>query len=130
LVLGYANPALESALASLPLPDAPNETFSDASIQLAPGQFFSNVLVPTAAQRGGDYSTFSQPLIDPILGVPFARNVIPTSRLLGPTGNGLYAFEVGPQAAAIPEPSALHLLLVAGLVTALGLRTRKRGIMK
>jgi hypothetical protein len=129
LILGYANPALEAALASLPLPNAPNETFSDASIQLAPGQFFSNVLVPTAAQRGGDYSAFSQPLIDPVFGVPFAGNVIPNVRLLGPTGNGLFAFEVGPQAAAIPEPSALHLLLVAGLVTALGWRIRKRGMV-
>jgi hypothetical protein len=59
-----------------------------------------------------------------------ASGLLPQNRLLGPIGNGLYAFEVGPQAAAIPEPSALHLLLVAGLVTALGLRTRKRGIMK
>jgi hypothetical protein len=124
LVLGYANPALESALGSLPLPDAPNETFSDASIQLAPGQFFSNVLVPTAAQRGGDYSAFSQPLIDPLTGTPFAGNIIPNVRLFG-----LYAFEVGPQAATIPEPSALNLMLIAGLATTFGFTVRKRRLV-
>ncbi len=40
-----------------------------------------NALVPTAAQRQGDFSALSTPLVDPDTRQPFAGNVIPQARL-------------------------------------------------
>lgn len=122
LVLGNSDLALAQALASIPLPTSPNETFSNAYVGLAPAMFFSNVFVPTAAQRSGDFSAFSQPLIDPNTGNPFPGNIIPTSLLFG-----FFAFEVGPSSSAIPEPSALSLIFVGAL--ALGLFSAVKGRM-
>ncbi len=123
LVLGYTNPALLPALNLLPFPNSLNQTFSDASIQLAPGVFFSNVFVPTPAQRTGVFTAFSQPLIDPVSGIPFAQNLIPTSRLFG--DNGLFAFEVGPASSAAPEPAVLSLMFGGVLFFALFGAVRK-----
>jgi hypothetical protein len=39
------------------------------------------VLVPTAAQRAGDFSALAQPLMDPRTGAPFSNNRIPVDRL-------------------------------------------------
>ncbi len=114
LVLGYTNPALESALVSIPLPTSPNEMFSNALVGLAPGVFYSDVFLPTAAQRAGDFSSFSQPLIDPLTGTQFPANLIPASLLFG--NNGFFAFEVGPSTTPTPEPSAWTLLLGGALV--------------
>jgi hypothetical protein len=123
LVLGFTSTALLPALQGIPLPSSQNETFSSASVQLAPGQFFSNVFVPTPSQRFGDFSAFPEPLIDPLTGNAFARNIIPTELLFG--NNGFFAFEVGPQATATPEPSTAYLLGGAFLLIAL-LRSRSR----
>ncbi len=122
LVLGYTNVALLPALISLPFPSSPNEVFT-GSVGLAPGIFFSNVFVPTVAQRSGDFSAFSQPLIDPMTNTAFARNLIPTSRLFG--DNGLFAFEVGPASSATPEPSVPSLIFVGTLAFGLVRAIRK-----
>ncbi len=89
LILGNASSA--AILQNMPSPNLPggHEVFADASIQLAPGQSFSNVYVPTAAERNGDFSDFPLPIIDPLSGVAFPNNIIPESRLFG-----LYAFRV------------------------------------
>jgi hypothetical protein len=118
LVLGYTNPNLESALAAVPFPSSTGEKFSNASIELAPGVFVSNLFVPTEAQRKGDFSTFDAAIIDPttmaardgqLVGLPFVANYIPTSRLFG--DNGLFAFEMSQQQPlnATPEPSELTI---------------------
>jgi outer membrane receptor protein involved in Fe transport len=41
----------------------------------------ATALVPTAAQRAGDFSSLSTPLRDPLTGQPFPGNVIPADRL-------------------------------------------------
>ena len=117
LVLGYTNTALLPALTGIPYPNFANETFATASVQLAPGQFFSNVFVPTIAQRAGVFSAFPQPLIDPPTGMAFPRNSIPTALLFG--DNGFFAFEVGPQTTSTPEPSTAYFITGAILLMAL-----------
>jgi len=47
--------------------------------------------VPTAAMRGGDFSSVSSTIYDPTTGAPFPGNVIPTSRL-SPIALGLLPF--------------------------------------
>jgi hypothetical protein len=43
--------------------------------------FLNSAVVPTAAQRSGDFSSFSKQIIDPIGGLQFPGNRIPASRL-------------------------------------------------
>lgn len=43
--------------------------------------FLSSAVVPTADQRGGNFSATTKPIIDPTTGLQFAGNVIPTSRI-------------------------------------------------
>ena len=42
---------------------------------------FRTGVVPTAAQLGGDFSGFNKIIKDPITGLPFPNNIIPTNRL-------------------------------------------------
>jgi len=49
--------------------------------QLVPQQNAVNIRVPTAAERAG---IFSQTIIDPVTGQPFANNTIPLNRIYGP----------------------------------------------
>ncbi len=128
LVLGYTNPALLPALVSIPFPSSPSEVFSNTLVGLAPAVFFSNVFVPTPAQRVGDFSAFSQPLIDPNTSTAFPRNIIPASLLFG--NNGFFAFEVGPSTSATPEPSALSLILGGALALGLFGAIKRRVVTK
>jgi trimeric autotransporter adhesin len=47
--------------------------------------------LPTAAQRGGDFSGLSAVIYDPLSGLPFPNNIIPTGRL-SPISLGLLSF--------------------------------------
>ena len=124
LILGYTSAEAQAGINALPLPSLINEKFTDASVQLAPSQYFSNVYIPTPAARVGDYSSFSGTLIDPLTAMAFPGNIIPASRLFGT--NGLYAMRVGPQAsAATPEPATFGLIALTGLAAGL-LRLRRR----
>jgi len=84
VAVGLPNPGLVNFLMSLPLP-----TISGGSqqicnpVQLAPG-LYANVYLPTAQERGGDFSAFSESIIDPATTKPFPNNTIPASRF----GNG------------------------------------------
>jgi Baseplate J-like protein len=64
----------------VPLPNLPDgrQQICDP-LQLAPG-FYANVLVPTAAERSGDFSPFADALLDPATGQPFPGGIIPPSR--------------------------------------------------
>ena len=42
--------------------------------------FLNSAVVPTAAQRNGDFSAITKAIVDPVNGVPFAGNLIPASR--------------------------------------------------
>ncbi len=122
LVLGYTNEALLPALINLPYPTSLNEKFATASVQLAPGQFFTDVFVPTPAQRAGIFAAFTQPLINPLTGLAFPGNNIPTALLFG--NNGFFAFEVGSQTVPTPEPSSAYI--VAGAVCLVALLRARR----
>jgi len=41
----------------------------------------NNVIVPTEAQRRGDFSAITTPIRDPLTGLPFPGNIIPSNRL-------------------------------------------------
>ena len=108
IVEGASTLATFFVLQSLPT-SASNQQFSDASIQLAPGQFFSNVYLPSAAELQGDFSDIPIPVIDPFAGVPFVANIIPKSRLAD-----LFVFRIGPATASpTPEPAGLAMLALA-----------------
>jgi hypothetical protein len=42
--------------------------------------FVSSAVVPTAAQRGGNFSAITKPIIDPLTGNQFAGNIVPSTR--------------------------------------------------
>ena len=118
LILGYTSTGAQAGINALPLPSLTNEKFTNALVQLTPAQYFSNVYIPTPAERVGDYSSFSGTLIDPLTTTAFPGNIIPASRLFGT--NGLYAMRVGPQAAAAtPEPATFGLIALTGLAAGL-----------
>ena len=78
-----------------------NQTFFFTAYQgwrerSAPGAV--TAIVPTAAQRAGDLSAFTTPIIDPVTRTPFPGNIIPTNRLNQPVQQFLSAF--------IPLPNA------------------------
>ncbi|HEY1946754.1 MAG TPA: hypothetical protein VGG97_07100 [Bryobacteraceae bacterium] len=136
LVVGTISPdslsQFMSYLNSLPALSG-NQPYSNASIELAPGLFFSNVMVPTTAERQGLFEDFGGLIYNPYtfimpavgwspVGIfynllpgeylPFAGNDIPTSLLGDP-----FAFRLGPSdpSAAAPEPAGL-LLIGTGFV--------------
>jgi len=74
-----------------PLPSSPDQVFCGSQVQLAPQQFFSNIYVPSAAERAGIFTAFTGLLLDPLTNQPFPNGVIPATRL-GP----VYAFRIGP----------------------------------
>ncbi len=109
LVLGNAPLPTLKELQSIPYPSSLGQVFSDSQIQLAPGQYFSDVYVPTPADRVGYYPEFAGLLIDPSSGTPFPGGIIPTSRLFG-----YYAFRLAPGVITpTPEPTSF-LLIAAG----------------
>jgi FG-GAP-like repeat/Cep192 domain 4 len=78
MVVGEGRPE-DYVLQLTPLPTAPSQTFCGL-IPLT-NTFSAEAYVPTAAERNGDYSTFSVQLTDPLTGQPFIGNIIPISRL-------------------------------------------------
>src|SRR5207302_8543295 len=54
-------------------------TYQGTRIRSTP--FGTVTFVPTAAERQGDFSTFSKKLTDPLTGQPFPNNVIRVNRL-------------------------------------------------
>jgi hypothetical protein len=59
-----------------------NKTFffgSYSGLRQTTTTFLNSAVVPTAAQRRGDFSTISKPIINPATGTAFTRNQIPLS---------------------------------------------------
>ncbi len=91
LVVGVPAPgALNFIAANIPAPAITNQTFCDAQVQLAPGQFYPNVYVPTAAELSGNFSAFSGLLTIPGTTAPYAGGVIPSSQL-----SSVFAWRIG-----------------------------------
>jgi hypothetical protein len=64
--------ALAFINANIPLPAFTNQIFC-GQVQLAPGQFYPTVYVPTAAELTGNFSMFSGLLVNPATSLPFSR---------------------------------------------------------
>ena len=102
--------AMWQFLGSMTTAGFPGEMYSNTQIELAPGQFFSGVYVPTFAHKTGDFSDFNGQILDPWFAVngtapPFPLGIIPTSML-----GYVYAFEINPSAVStspVPEPASL-----------------------
>ncbi len=84
IVLGQLTAAADETVRSLRLPRTPNEQYC-SPVALAPGLTIA-AYVPTAAEKTGDYSSFSGLIIDPLTNQPFPGNVIPLSRFPGILG--------------------------------------------
>ncbi|HEX4169157.1 MAG TPA: hypothetical protein VHZ55_27150, partial [Bryobacteraceae bacterium] len=92
-------------LSSLPA-ISDNQRYQNQPIELAPGLFFDNVLVPTAEEIQGDFQDAGVSVYDPKTGIPFPGGIIPRSRL-----SELFAFRLGPGSAVstAPEPGGFVL---------------------
>jgi sugar lactone lactonase YvrE len=82
LLVGAMTMANWSALQSLPLPSYPNQCFCGL-VELSPGRM-ATALVPTPAERTGNFTPFAGLLVDPLTGLPFPSGLIPVSRLPDP----------------------------------------------
>ncbi len=92
LVVGVpAAGALNSINANIPVPSSTNQAFCDAQVQLAAQQLYSNVYVPSAAERTGTFSAFAGLLVNPSTNAPYAGGVIPTNQL-----STVFAWRIGP----------------------------------
>ena len=90
LVVGVPSPNLLEAIANLPLPAFANQTFCGAQVQLAPGQYYPSVYVPTADESGGNFSAFSGLLVNPVNNLPYPNGVIPAGQL-----GSVFAWRIG-----------------------------------
>lgn len=77
----------------LPTPSFVNQEFCD-QVELATG-VYANAYVPTAAELGGSFPTFSGLLVDPVTNVPFEGGVITPSRT---SMDGLFAWRISSDA--------------------------------
>ncbi|MGH9429927.1 MAG: putative baseplate assembly protein [Terriglobia bacterium] len=108
LVVGVPAALPSVFLNAVPLPSATNQQICDP-VQLAPG-FYANAYVPTAAERGGDFSAFGAPLIDPANNQPFAGGQIPAARSDPTVSSGaVFAWRTGSVASGSDTP---HTTLV------------------
>jgi uncharacterized protein (TIGR03437 family) len=69
-----------------------NQEYCDAQVQLAPQHSYSNVYVPTAAERSGNFSAFNGLLVNPTTNQPYPNGIIPASQL----GNPYFAWRIAP----------------------------------
>jgi len=99
---------LNAVNSNLPLPTLANQMFC-GQVQLAPQQFYSDVYVPTAAERAGNFSAFAGLLLNPATGQPYPNGVIPAAQL-----GAVYAWRIGPAQVA----SALQGWSPTGSMTA------------
>lgn len=79
VVVGEMTPQSFATMISLAEPDTVTRKVYCGPVQIAPGLTVI-AYVPTALERGGNFSTFTSPIIDPDSGGPFPGNVIPASR--------------------------------------------------
>lgn len=70
-----------NSLALIPPSAGGNQIFCDSSVQLAGQQFYPNVYVPTAAERGGNFSAFAGLVFNPTTGQFYGGGIIPASQL-------------------------------------------------
>jgi uncharacterized protein (TIGR03437 family) len=115
-----------NTLSRLPLPTEANQTYCEP-VELAPGQFYPNVYVPTQEERTGNFAAFSGLLINPTNGRPYDGGVIPPGQL-----PGVYPFRIAPTKASQPvkewsrtgstatAPTPVAVLLPTGKVLVLG----------
>lgn len=71
-----------------------------------------SAVVPTAAERAGDFSGSATPILDPFTGQPFAGNVIPGTRI-NPSAAALLAYYPLPTAADTSGPNFQRAVLTS-----------------
>jgi hypothetical protein len=123
---------------------AGNQAYSNTSIELAPGLFFSNVMVPTTAERQGLFQDFGGPIYNPFEFIssagwspvaifynllpgqyaPFAGNYIPTTLFGDPFA---FRIDLSDPSAAVPEPAGLLLIGMGFLLIGLARSALLRG---
>jgi hypothetical protein len=115
LLVGQMTIATFETMLSLPLPTFPNQGFCETPIA-APG-YYVNLAIPTPAERAGNFSSFSTPIINPVTGQPFPGNIIPAS--IAPTvwawptngisggGNNDYVVKISLASAVSPSSTSL-----------------------
>ena len=108
LVVGTMSLDIFAVLQSqAPLPSALNQQLCNP-LQIAPG-IYAQAYVPTAAERGGDFSVFGGSLLDPLTGTPFPGGIIPADRLPDP-----FAWRIRALVSAPPvTPTALRFVPTA-----------------
>ncbi len=84
--------------AAIPPPAFQNQTFC-GQVQLAPGQYYANVYVPTAAELSGNFGAFAGLLVNPANNQPYPSGIIPAAQL-----GTVFAWRIG----AIQVASALQ----------------------
>lgn len=106
VAIGFMTSSAFKIMLSLPLPDVLGGKLYRSALTLKSA---TNVYayVPTAAERGGDFSAFALPLIDPRTGGPFPGNRIPASLFPSAaagaaSGDGIFAWRFR---AYVPVPT-------------------------
>jgi hypothetical protein len=81
-VVGTMTSANFATARQLPASDVTVPKIYCQPVQIGPGTFVY-AYVASAAERTGNFSSFSAPIIDPATGGPFPGNIIPANRLPG-----------------------------------------------
>ncbi len=128
LVVGVPGPGFLATLLGIPPPAFTNQTFCDAQVQLAPGQYSPSVYVPTPQELAGIYTAFAGILLNPATNQPYPNGVIPATSFntawalrigaaQAPSGNGAWSPTTGASTgfgnaqAAVLLPSGEVLML-------------------
>ena len=90
----------------VPVPNQPGHQPICGIFQLAPG-LYTNAYIPTVVERHGEFSDFSDSLVDPFTGVLFPGGVIPVSRFEGQ--EAIYAWRIS---AVTSGTDTVHTTLV------------------
>ena len=80
---------LSAIKAAIPPPAFQNQTFC-GQVQLAPGQYYSNVYVPTADELSGNFGVFAGLLVNPANNQPYPAGIIPPAQL-----GAVFAWRIG-----------------------------------
>jgi len=80
---------LSAIKAAIPPPVFQNQTFC-GQVQLAPGQYYSNVYVPAADELAGNFSAFAGLLVNPANNQPYPSGIIPPAQL-----GAVFAWRIG-----------------------------------
>jgi len=110
LVVGKpAAGASTAAQAGIPVPAFPDQTFCDALVQLGPQNSYSNVYVPSANERNGDFSAFAGLIYDPASNQSYPGGIIPVVQQ-----NTVFGWRIAQSIVSPPNSAQRIITTVAG----------------